>query len=186
MELLKSGSDFSTSIEKAFDEIDPKWRDYVGMVALGTHSPEDIDLKLNRIQFAREHKIPFLGICMGMQLMAIEYARNVLELKEANTQEVDPKADLIVKMPNLRVGIFDVEGRMESHWHNYKFNNDYIPLFKDWDMVMTQGVVEEMMRDLMAGVQYHPEYQSSKQKPHPLLKTFLTICKQYTKLIPRV
>jgi CTP synthase len=186
MELLKNGNDFSTSIEKAFYEIDKDWRNYVGIVALGTHSPTGVAHKLKRIKYARTHKVPFLGICMGMQLMAIEYARNVIGLEGANTQEIDPEASLIIKLPNVRVGIFKVDDRMETHWHNYKLNNLYLPLFKDWTITMTDGVVEEMMRNNMVGVQYHPEYQSSKQRPHPLLKSFLEICKQYTKLIPKI
>ena len=62
-----------------------------GIIVPGGFGSTGIEGKLNVIQYAREHKIPYFGLCYGMQLMTIEYARNKLKLKDANTTEIDPK-----------------------------------------------------------------------------------------------
>lgn len=183
MEIL---NDFKTSVRKAFSEIDKDWESYDGLVVAGTHSPKDVDDALVKIQFARETQRPFLGICFGLQLMAIEYARNILKIKDATSEEFGKGTPVVVKLPSLRVGIFPVNGVMESHWHNYKVDQQYFLKEFDGHMIMTDDVLEEISKDNMVGVQYHPEYQSSKDKPHPLLVEFLKQCKEYTKLIPKV
>ena len=183
MEIL---NDFDTSVRKAFSEIDPDWEMYDGLVVAGTHNPHDISNTLEKIRLARETSRPFLGICMGLQLMAIEYARNVLEIKDATSEEFGKGTCVVVKMPELRVGIFKVENRMESHWHNFKVNNEFIEDFEGYGVTMTDEILEELSHRNMVGVQYHPEYQSSKKNPHPLLKLFIEQCKKYTKLLPVV
>lgn len=183
MELI---NDFDTSVKKAFGEIDPAWESYDGLVICGTHNPKGVSKILDKIQLARETNRPFLGICMGMQLMVIEYARNVLQMKDATSEEFGKGTFVIVKMPELRVGIFPVGRRMESHWHNYMMNPEYLHLFKDYMSSHTGEVIEELGKDNMLGVQYHPEYQSSKEHPHPVLKLFLEQCQKYTSLIPRI
>lgn len=115
--------------------------------------------KIEAIRFARENKIPFLGLCFGMQMAAIEYARNVLSLRQANSEEVNPKAsDLIIHtMPKqkeylarkqfggtVRLGAWDckvIKGTLlwdiyqiskisERHRHRFEFNNKYRRLFE--------------------------------------------------------
>ncbi len=86
-----SAQDFSTgkNLEKLSE--------YDGIIVPGGFGESGIDGKLNAIRYARENKIPYLGLCYGMQLMIIEYARNVLGLKKANTAEINPKSpDLVV------------------------------------------------------------------------------------------
>lgn len=183
MEIL---NDFDTSVRKAFSEIDPGWEYYDGLVVAGTHNPQDIENTLHQIRLARETSRPFLGICMGMQLMAIEYARNVLGIEDATSEEFGEGTFIVIKMPEIRVGIFKVQDKLESHWHNYKVNNELLPQFDEFQITMTGDVVEEMANRNMVGVQYHPEYQSSSDKPHQLLKLFINQCKKYTKLIPVV
>ena len=183
MEIL---NDFDVSVRKAFSEIDPEWELYDGLVVAGTHNPHDVSNTLEKIRLARETSRPFLGICMGLQLMVIEYARNVLGIKDATSEELGAGTHVVVKMPELRVGIFPVDNRQESHWHNYKVNNDYIEKFEGYAVTMTGDVLEELCNRNMVGIQYHPEYQSSKDKPHRLLKLFIEQCKKYTKLIPVV
>ncbi len=85
---------------------------YDGMIVPGGFGTRGVEGKINAIKYAREHKIPYFGLCYGMQLMVIEYARNVLKLKDANTREVNPDAK------NL---IIDV---MESQKEHLK-NNSY-------------------------------------------------------------
>jgi len=176
--------DFDVSVRKAFSEIDSDWENYDGLVVAGTHDPKDIENTLALIRLARETNRPFLGICWGLQLMVIEYAQNVLGIKNATSEELGEGVAVIVKMPQLRVGIFPVNGRQESHWHNYKVNNEYIKQFRGYQCSFTGDILEELYFRNMVGVQYHAEYQSSRDKPHPLLVSFIDQCRQYTKLIP--
>lgn len=184
MDCLRTGNDFDTSVERALSEIDPKWRDYPGLLVVGTHTPDLVDAKLMMIRDAREKKTPFLGICFGAQLAAIEYARNVLNLPRAHSQEIDPLTPdpVVEKMPTLRVGIRRVKDRHESYWHNYKISNAALmKMLPDWSVIYDEENVAAEIRlkdyPFFVGVQFHPEYGSSKDKPHPLLVEFLDVCR---------
>lgn len=187
MDITRDQGSFYTSVVKALDEIDRKWISYPGYLLVGSHSPQmsSIDTVMDKLKKYRESKLPVLGLCMGMQFMCIEYVRNVWGVTLANTTEIEPKTKvpIIKKLPELRVGIHKVKDRLESHWHNYAFNTDYQPLFeKDWQMTFTDGILEEMEltnHPFFIGVQYHPEYQSSKDNPHPLLIKFLNYARSY-------
>lgn len=153
MEILNS---FHTTVEKAFDEIDPNWRSYDGLVVCGTHSPHDVESMIDKIQIARLSGRPFLGICFGHQLAAIEYARNVMGIKDATSEEFGEKGTPVVKRrPGLKVGFH--EG--ETWWSNY-------------DVVIETSYPKNFIT-----VPYHPEYQSSVVSPHKILKEFLQLCK---------
>lgn len=158
MEIL---NDFNTSVEKSLTEIDPKWKDYRGLIVCGTHSPHNWDEQILKIQRARENGIAFLGICFGHQLAAIEYARNVLGVKNATSEEFKPEgtdySDLVVlrRVDGLKVGLHDGE----SYWNKYEVKSELEDLWQKADNFIT--------------VQYHPEYQSSIDKPHPILVKFL-------------
>lgn len=177
MELL---NDFQTSVRKAFDEIDSSWESYQGLVVCGTHSTEiSIGHILYKIREARENRIPFLGICAGMQATAVEYVKNVLGIEDATSEEFGNGTLIVRKLPELRVGIFKVGDRMESHWHNY-----YIPVEVMEKMklpyIASGNIVEEfrlMGHPFFRAVQYHPEYQNTKEKQHPILKDFIQACK---------
>lgn len=111
---------------------------------------------LLEIKKVRETSLPFLGICAGHQLAAIEYARNVLGIKYATSEEYGPSGPSVVhKLPKLKVGVYDGE----SYWNNYEVNSAILKLWVKADNFIT--------------CQFHPEYQSSKGKHHPLLVTFL-------------
>ncbi len=161
MELL---NDFSVSVAKALNEIDPKWREYNGLVICGTHSPHDVEHMIERIKTAREEETPFLGICFGHQLAAVEYARNVLGIKNATSEEFGKEgANIVYKLPQLKVGWYNGE----SYWNNF----EVVPaILEIWDKP-----------EQFITCQYHPEYQSHKNNPHPLLVKFLDICKNQTK-----
>lgn len=195
LQIIKEKNDFFTNVERSFDEIDSGWRTYDGMVIVGTHNPDKIPEKLQIIRVARESKIPFLGICMGMQLMAIEFAKNVLGIEAAGSQEIQPALAnaVVVKMPELRVGIFpvDYDGKSynESFWHNYKLDENFAKLFEQHFKVAyspfdlrSGGKVPAILKlkdhPFFCGTQFHPEYQSSKDKPHPILVEFLKACKK--------
>ena len=149
MEVL---NDFNTSVQKALEEIDPDWKTYNGLVICGTHTPHNTEDMIALIKIAREGKIPFLGICFGHQLAAIEYARNVLGIKDATSEEFGTGTFVVKKLPQLNVGLKDGE----SYWNNYEVD---LPEWKNPPHFFTS--------------QYHPEYQSSKGNPHKLLLNFL-------------
>src|SRR3990167_941099 len=136
MEIYNS---FQTSVKKALDEIDVNWPTYRGLIICGTHSPHDTEKMISRIKEARESGEPALLICAGHQLGAIEYARNVLGIKDATSEEFGNGTFVVKKRPELKVGLYDGK----SWWSNYEVTIDYkFPYY-------------------FISVPFHPEYQSS-------------------------
>jgi CTP synthase len=163
--------------------------------------------KIDAVQFARENQIPFLGICLGMQCAVIEFARNVLQLEDANTTEIATKTSApVIDMMEEQKNISDYGGTMrlgayscqlkpnsnigkafhsdvisERHRHRYEFNNKYLNDFKSAGMVATGTnpdtglveVVEIPKHPWFVGVQFHPEYKSTVDEPHPLFVAFV-------------
>lgn len=157
-------NDFQTTVFKALTEIDKNFLKYEAIVICGTHNQKNIEEMIESIRIAREKKIPALLICAGHQLGAIEYARNVLGIKDATSEEFGNEGTFVVKKrPALKVGMH--EG--ESWWSNYD---------------VTLDIYEKYKNDLpphFISVPFHPEYQSSKEKPHPILAKFINNCKEY-------
>ena len=160
MEVLNN---FSTSVAKALEEIDPKWNSYQGLIICGTHSPKEWEEQIEKIKEAREKGLPYLGICFGHQLAFIEWCRNVLHMLDATSEEWG-KENFVVKKreEGLNVGLKNGE----SFWNNFEVNEYLSSKWKKANNFIT--------------VQYHPEYQSSKKKPHPILVNFLKYAKEYT------
>lgn len=195
MQIIKNERDFFTSLFNSLEDIDPHWMGYNGAIIMGSHSPDKIGEKIELIKHARENKMPILGICLGMQLMVVEFAKNVLGWWGADSQEINPSANpaVVVKLPKLRVGIFDVDKRKESHWHNYKIEDGvadllgvYFNVLSTWELNDYGKIVEEIKmknHPYFVGVQYHPEYQSSKENPHPVLVEFINACKKAPKFL---
>ena len=152
-------NDFSTSVKKALTEIDSDYDQYEGLVICGTHTPHDTEAFLSAIKHARENNIPYLGICFGHQLAFIEYARNVLGIKDATSEEFGEGTPVVVKRNELKIGLH----KGESWWNHYEIPKE---LEDTW----------EKPKNFIT-CQFHPEYQSSKQKPHPLLVEFLELCR---------
>ena len=129
----------------------------------GGFGERGIEGKINAIQYARENKVPFMGICLGMQMAAIEFARNVLHWDDANSAEFDKHTphniiDLMVTQKDVedmggtqRLGQYPcrlVEGTLarelygceevgERHRHRYEFNNDFREIFTNNGMVFS-------------------------------------------------
>jgi len=183
-----------------------------GILVPGGFGERGIDGKLLAIQYAREHQIPFLGLCLGMQLSVVEFARNVCDLEDAHSTEFNPKTkdNVIDYMPNqyqgidlggtLRLGLYDCKVQadtmaykvyqaniiQERHRHRYEFNNDYQGLLEKNGMVFS-GVnpetklvemIEIKNHPFFMAVQFHPEFLSRPDKPHPLFKTFIEMSKK--------
>lgn len=147
--------DFQTTVRKALTEIDKNWNLYPGLVICGSHDPKDVDTLIDLIKDARERSLPYLGICYGHQLAAIEYARNVLGITDATSEEFGKGTFVVKKREELKVGLHDGE----SYWNNY----DVVIDWKKPSNFFTS--------------QFHPEYESSIEKPHPFLIDFLKYCK---------
>ncbi|MBE3577280.1 MAG: CTP synthase [Limnochordales bacterium] len=136
---------------KSDDELYHVFRDVQGIIVPGGFGPRGIEGKIRAIKYARENKIPFLGLCLGMQLAVVEFARHVCNLAGANSSEFDPATphpviDLLPEQRHLenlggtmRLGAYPCKllpgtisaaayGEslvMERHRHRYEVNNDY-------------------------------------------------------------
>ena len=173
-----------------------------GIVIPGGFGNRGIEGKITTAKFARTHNIPVLGICLGMQIMVIEFARNICRLADANSGEFDEQTPhkVIDFMPDqnaeidkggtLRLGAYPCQiadgTKMkecyhsdliyERHRHRYEFNNDYRELFSDAGLRISgtspDGRIVETVEipenDFYVGVQYHPEFKSRPNRPHPL------------------
>jgi CTP synthase len=184
-----------------------KLKDLQGVLVAPGFGERGIEGKIAAIKYVRENNIPFLGICLGMQCAVIEFARNVIGLKDAHSSEMNPNTahaviDLLESQkkvrrkggtmrlgsypcgisPNTRAfEIYNSEVIMERHRHRYEFNNEYLADFENAGMNASgfnpdQGLVEIVeikSHPWFVGVQYHPEYKSTVEKPHPLFVSFV-------------
>ena len=190
-----------------------------GIILPGGFGNRGIEGMIQAAKYAREHQIPYFGICLGMQIAVIEYARNVAGLNDANSGEFDEQcknkvidfmpgqSDSIDKGGTLRLGAYpcvikagtvmercykesqkcsleNEDGAMvisERHRHRYEFNNEYRQLLQDKGLTigglspdgMLVETVELTDRPFHLGVQFHPEFKSRPNKPHPLFNGFV-------------
>jgi CTP synthase len=145
------------------DNITEKLQHLDGVLVAPGFGERGIEGKIKAIQYVREHNIPFLGICLGMQMAVIEFARNVLNLKDANSTEMDEhtphpvidlmesQKDVVVKGGTMRLGAWDchlipdsivskvygAEVIKERHRHRYEFNNRYKVDIESQGMIAT-------------------------------------------------
>lgn len=147
-------NDFSTSVRKALEEIEPDYNDLRGLVVCGTHNQENVEQIISEIKRARENGTPTLLICAGHQLGAIQWVRDN-GIPDATSEEFGTGTFVVKRRPELKVGLHDGE----TWWSNYD-------VAIDWEIPKH-----------FISVPYHPEYQSSKEKPHPLLIHFINLCK---------
>lgn len=187
-------------------------RDVAGVLVPGGFGDRGVEGKIRATQFAREQRLPFLGLCLGMQVATIEFARNVCGLEGANSTEFESNAKHPViclletqksvtdKGASMRLGTwptiiqegtraFQVYGGTairERHRHRYEFNMKYREQMEEKGFVISgtspDGALVEMieLRDhpWYLACQYHPEFRSKPNKPHPLFKGFVNACLQ--------
>ncbi|NEP16905.1 MAG: CTP synthase [Leptolyngbya sp. SIO4C1] len=173
-----------------------------GVVVPGGFGSRGIEGKIQAIQYVREHHIPFLGLCLGMQCAVVEWARNVAQLERANSSEIDPEAsnpvinllpeqqDVVDLGGTMRLGLYPCrlepetlarqlyqdEVVYERHRHRYEFNNAYRNLFLETGYRVSGTspdgrlveIVEHATHPFFIASQFHPEFQSQPNKPHPL------------------
>ncbi len=171
-----------------------------GIVVAPGFGRRGLEGKLLASQWARERKVPFFGICLGMHCAVIEFARNVLGLADADTAEENPETlNPVIELMDgfesgpMRLGAFpctlvpgshiaqayDSSSISERHRHRYKFNNAYRDQFAKAGMTVTAScddiveAVELSGHPWFVGVQFHPEYKSNVRRPHPLFVAFV-------------
>jgi CTP synthase len=189
------------------ENVAEKLKDLKGVLVAPGFGNRGIEGKIAAIKYVREHNVPFLGICLGMQCAVIEFARNVLSLKDAHSREMNPATsspviDLLENQKSIshmggtmRLGSYPCEieeGTLaydiyhnkninERHRHRYEFNNEYKKQFLEAGMVLSginpnAGLVEIIElpnHPFFMGVQFHPEYKSTVENPHPLFVSFI-------------
>jgi CTP synthase len=178
-----------------------------GIIVPGGFGSRGIEGMILAAKYARENDIPYFGICLGMQIEVIEFARNVAGIADANSGEFDEQCrnkvldflpgqnSDIDKGGTLRLGAYPCEiqpgttmercyGSLkisERHRHRYEFNNDYREILQKSGMCLSgispDGKLVETIeltdRPFFVGVQYHPEFKSRPNRPHPLFLGFI-------------
>jgi CTP synthase len=191
-------------------EIEAALRHVNGIVVPGGFGPRGVEGKMLAARYARERGIPYLGLCYGLHMAVIEFARNVLGLCGANSTEIDPETPhpVIDLMPDqrgvemggtMRLGRYPcqlVPGTKaalaygeslvyERHRHRWEVNNAYREAFEAAGFVVSgqspDGRYVEIMElhdhPWFVGVQFHPEFKSRPNRPHPLFVAFMGVAK---------
>ena len=193
-------------LERSSD-LSSQFADINGILVAPGFGQRGIEGKIKAIQYAREHNVPFLGICLGMQCAVVEFARNVLGWQDANTTEMDANTKYpVINMMEHQKEVKNMGGTMrlgaypclvnedtnlfraygtqninERHRHRYEFNSDYRQAFADKGMIAS-GInpdtnlveaIEISSHPYFVGVQFHPEYKSRVEEPHPLFISFV-------------
>ncbi len=178
-----------------------------GIVVPGGFGARGIEGKITAARYAREKRVPYLGLCLGMQVMVIEFGRYVFDSEDVNSTEFNritphPVIDLLPEQRGIgelggtmRLGLYPcqlLDGTMaaaaygqslvqERHRHRFEFNNNYREIFNSKGMVFSgespDGKLVEIAEltdhPFMIGSQFHPEFLSRPNRPHPLFKGFI-------------
>lgn len=198
----------SESLEKEDADIEKILGDMDGILVPGGFGSRGIEGKIKACEYARTHNVPYLGICLGMQIAIIEFARNVLGLKDANSAEINPDTPYpVIDILPEQKEVTDMGGTMrlgqypcalnpeskayalygasmiyERHRHRYEVNNDYRTDLLKGGMIFAgtspDNHIVEMVEIpdhpwFVAG-QFHPEFKSRPNRPHPLFRGFVT------------
>jgi CTP synthase len=198
----------STKLDNSSDEeIATVLRDADGILVPGGFGMRGIPGKIKTARYARENKVPYFGLCLGLQCAVVEAARDVLGLTEADSTEFNPDTPhpVIDLMPEqkdvedmggtMRLGLYqcrlkegslsrrayDADSVLERHRHRFEVNPRYVPDLTAAGMIPVgiwpaRGLVEVMEykdHPWFVGCQFHPEFLSRPNRPHPLFKGFV-------------
>lgn len=202
----------SEELEKS-GEIAAALRDVQGIIVPGGFGERGIEGMIKTARYARENKIPYFGLCLGMQIMVIEFARHVYASEKPHSTEFDPDTayPVISLLPEQRL-VADKGGTMrlgnypchlvpgtraaaaygegqtivqERHRHRFEFNNDYRDVLSHAGLIYSglspDGRLVEICEltdhPWMAACQFHPEFLSRPNRPHPLFRDFIGVAK---------
>lgn len=189
------------------ENVEEYLKDADGILIPGGFGDRGIDGKISAIKYAREKGVPLLGICLGMQLSVVEFARNVLGLEDAHSSELNPRTahPVIDLMPEqkdiedlggtMRLGLypcriargtkaFEAYGEeiiYERHRHRYEFNNEYREALSQNGLIISGLSPDERLVEMIelkdhpwfVGCQFHPEFKSRPNRPHPLFRDLI-------------
>jgi CTP synthase len=178
-----------------------------GILVPGGFGVRGVDGKVEAVRYARDRHIPFLGLCLGMQCAAIEWARHIAGLQDANSAEFDPNTlnpvinllpeqeDVVDLGGTMRLGLYPCrvvpntrtfqlyqqEVVYERHRHRYEFNNAYRSLFLETGFTVSGTspdgrlveIIEFTPHPFFIATQFHPEFASRPNHPHPLIDGFM-------------
>ncbi len=194
--------------------IAPLLKKFDGIVVPGGFGKRGLEGKIKAAQYALKNKVPYLGLCLGLQMGVIGAARNA-GIKDATTFELDPESSNVVintmhdqkdKLNTggtMRLGNYDcslekgslaakVYGKtdiIERHRHRGECNNDYRGQYEKWGIKATGLNKKNNLVEVIEGVdhpfflasQFHPEYKSRPNRPHPMFNGFVSACLQNAK-----
>lgn len=194
-------------------ELDKVFLGVDGILVPGGFGGRGIEGKIAAARYAREHNIPYFGICLGMQIAMIEFARNVCGMTFADSTEWSPETPypVIHLMPyqnkikelggTLRLGnwpcviqaqthaacVYPEQEIQERHRHRYEFNNDYRKVMEEHGVVFSGLSPDQYLVEIAeikdhpwyVGCQFHPEFKSRPNRPHPLFYGFIKAATQY-------
>ena len=182
-------------------------KDAKGILVPGGFGDRGVEGKIEAVRYARENKVPYFGICLGMQCAVIEFARNVLGLEGANSSELAPTTKYpVIDIMADQKDIEDMGGTMrlgaylcvlaegsnayaaykqkeieERHRHRYEYNNEYRELLTSKGLKITGMSPDKRLVEIVeiedhpwfVGAQFHPEFLSRPNRPHPLFVDFV-------------
>ena len=189
------------------DNVDEQLKDVDGILVPGGFGQRGIEGKISAVKYARENKVPYLGICLGLQAAVIEFARNVANLKNAHSSELDPETpysvidimpeqrDIDEKGGTMRLGAYPCkltedtkaydayqdEVIYERHRHRYEVSNHYRDILKEKGLIISGLSPNERLVEIIelpdhpwfVASQFHPEFKSRPNRPHPLFRDFV-------------
>ena len=184
---------------------------FAGIVVPGGFGERGIEGMIETARLARTRQIPYLGLCLGLQVMVVEFARSCLGLPKANSTEFDPETtdpviaylpgqeELLATGGTMRLGSYPcrlVPGSRaemaygktlihERHRHRYEVNNDYRRRLEDAGLLASGVAPDDSLVEItevidhpfMVGSQFHPEFASRPERPHPLFREFIGVAK---------
>jgi CTP synthase len=218
--LIHAGAAYDTEIEVLWvqsEEINAgnvasRLRGVDAVVVPGGFGERGVEGKVEAARWARENHVPYLGLCLGMQVMVVEAARTALDTDAVNSTEFDPETPnpvisllseqqgIEAKGGTMRLGSYPchlIEGSRahqaygtddirERHRHRYEFNNRYRDVLADFGLVASglspDGSLVEVCEirghPFMVGTQFHPEFRSRPDRPHPLFRELIRTARE--------
>jgi CTP synthase len=218
--LIHAGAAYDTEIEVVWvqsEEVDASnvashLRGVDAVVVPGGFGERGVEGKVEAARWARENNVPYLGLCLGMQVMVVEAARTALSTDAVNSTEFDPETpNAVISLLSEQEGVEDKGGTMrlgsypchlvpgsrahqaygaddirERHRHRYEFNNRYREPLAEFGLIASglspDGTLVEVceIRDhpFMVGTQFHPEFRSRPDRPHPLFRELIRTARE--------